>query len=62
MKQGITESSILSPDELSGLKHDVKMTTCNGCENHCSLTVNTFTSTLSDGTESSSRRFIGGNR
>ena len=61
-KQGITESSILSPDELSGLKHDVKMTTCNGCENHCSLTVNTFTSTLSDGTESSSRRFIGGNR
>lgn len=61
-KRGLERSSILSDEELRGLKHDVKMTACNGCENHCSLTVNTFTSTLSDGTEGSTRRFIGGNR
>ena len=46
-------SSILGKDALVNFKHDVKVTTCGLCENHCRLTVNTF-----DG----GRKFIGGNR
>ena len=46
-------STILSANELADFRHDVKNITCQGCANHCSLTVNTF-----DG----GRRFIGGNR
>ena len=46
-------STVLGPDALRAFRHDVRNTTCQGCANHCSLTINTF-----DG----GRRFIGGNR
>ncbi len=46
-------STLLDAEKLSNFKHDVKVTTCGLCENHCRLTVNTF-----DG----GRKFIGGNR
>lgn len=46
-------STLLDAKRLSEFKHDVKVTTCGLCENHCRLTVNTF-----DG----GRKFIGGNR
>ena len=46
-------SSILDAKKLADFRHDVKVTTCGLCENHCRLTVNTF-----DG----GRKFIGGNR
>ena len=38
---------------LSGFTHEVRATTCQGCGNHCTLTVNTF---------KNGRRFIAGNR
>jgi predicted CoA-substrate-specific enzyme activase len=47
------KSTLLSPEELAKFTHTVQAITCNGCSNHCRLTVNTF----SDG-----RKFIGGNR
>ncbi|MBQ8510169.1 MAG: 2-hydroxyacyl-CoA dehydratase [Clostridia bacterium] len=47
------ESTLLDADKLKNFKHDVKVTTCGLCENHCRLTINTF-----DG----GRKFIGGNR
>ncbi len=50
---GLERSSLLSRDELTGFKHTARPLTCNGCTNHCALTVNTF-----DG----GRRFISGNR
>ena len=47
------ESGILTAAELEAFTHKVTATTCQGCGNHCALTVNTF----GDG-----RRFIAGNR
>lgn len=47
------QSSILGLKELLQFQHEVKMITCQGCSNHCSLTINTF---------NNGRRFIGGNR
>ncbi len=47
------KSSILSAVQLLTFSHSAQAITCNGCSNHCHLTVNTF----DDG-----RRFIGGNR
>ena len=44
---------VISSEELKTFSYDVKSVTCNGCNNHCQLTVNTF---------SGGRRFIGGNR
>ncbi len=46
-------STLLDAESLANFRHDVKLTTCGLCENHCRLTVNTF-----DG----GRKFIGGNR
>lgn len=46
-------STILGAEELKTFRHEVKAVVCQGCSNHCSLTVNTF----ADG-----GRFIGGNR
>ena len=40
-------------EELKAFQHTAKPITCNGCTNHCSLTINQF-----DG----GRRFISGNR
>ena len=47
------KSTVLNVEGLAKFTHQVRNITCNGCENHCSLTINTF-----DG----GRRFIGGNR
>ncbi len=46
-------STVLDAEALKRFKHETRNTTCRGCANHCSLTINTF-----DG----GRRFIGGNR
>ena len=47
------KSTILDAEGLAGFKHEISMTTCNGCNNHCKLTINTF---------DNGRRFISGNR
>ncbi|MCD8126747.1 MAG: acyl-CoA dehydratase activase [Clostridiales bacterium] len=52
-KLALEKSSILSAEELQHFQHTAKPVTCNGCTNHCALTINTF-----DG----GRRFISGNR
>lgn len=49
----LNQSSLLTADELKSFQHTAKPITCNGCTNHCSLTINQF-----DG----GRRFISGNR
>ena len=52
-KLHLEKTSLLTAEELKTFQHSAKPVTCNGCTNHCSLTVNTF-----DG----GRRFISGNR
>ena len=47
------KSTIADADALAGFKHEINMTTCQGCSNHCKLTVNIF---------DNGRRFISGNR
>ena len=47
------ESTVLSLDALSRFSNDVTHTRCNGCENHCHLTINNF---------GEGRRYISGNR
>ena len=47
------QSTLLSAEQLAHFAHAAKPATCNLCNNHCSLTVNSF-----DG----GRRFISGNR
>ena len=49
----LEKSTLLSAEELKHFQHSAKPITCNGCTNHCSLTINQF-----DG----GRRFISGNR
>ena len=46
-------STLISTEELENFKHEVKVTTCGLCSNHCRLTINIF---------AGNRRFIGGNR
>lgn len=46
-------SSILSLEQLKEFHHTVQSVTCQSCNNHCSLTVNTF---------GEGRKYIGGNR
>ncbi len=46
-------STMLSPEQLESFSHEAKPLVCQGCTNHCNLTINTF----SDG-----KRFISGNR
>lgn len=48
-----TDSGILSYEELKDFNYSIQSVTCNGCNNHCQLTVNDF---------GNGRRFIGGNR
>lgn len=50
---GLSKSSMLTAEGLSGFFHKAKPITCKLCTNHCSLTVNTF-----DG----GRRYVSGNR
>ncbi len=52
-EKGRGSSTILGPEALEGFTHEVRAITCNGCENHCRLTVNTF---------ANGARYIAGNR
>ncbi len=51
--RGGKQSGILGPEELESFTHQVKAVSCNGCQNHCRLTVNTF---------AGGARYIAGNR
>ena len=46
-------STMLSIKKINDLKYTTSMTTCNGCTNHCRLTINRF---------SGNRQYISGNR
>lgn len=48
-----SRKDVITLPELESFTYDIKSTTCNGCNNHCQLTINSF---------SGGRRFIGGNR
>ena len=50
---GISDSSMLSIDKIYSLTYETKLTHCQGCTNHCYLTINKF---------SGNRQFITGNR
>ena len=52
-KQPDESKSIISKEELENFVHEVHVTSCGLCSNHCRLTVNIF---------GGNRRFIGGNR
>ena len=52
-RNDLRSSAIVSKEELDTLVHTVKNTRCNGCTNHCLLTINSF---------GSKRRLISGNR
>ena len=52
-KEKCSLSTLLSAEKLKNFVHEVKAVVCQGCNNHCSLTINTF----ADGV-----RYIGGNR
>ncbi len=51
--QGCEGTTMLSIDEIEALEYSTTMSKCNGCTNHCRLTVNHF---------SGNRTFITGNR
>ncbi|MDY5932121.1 MAG: acyl-CoA dehydratase activase [Candidatus Ornithospirochaeta sp.] len=46
-------SSTISDEEIANLNHTVRSTRCQGCENHCLLTINSF---------GAKRRMISGNK
>ncbi len=50
---GISDSSMMSIDKINSLTYETKLTHCQGCTNHCYLTINKF---------SGNRQFITGNR
>ena len=47
------ESTLIRPEALQSFTHTSRSTVCNGCNNHCHLTVNTFPG---------GKRFISGNQ
>ena len=53
MENSKGKSEVLDEEGLKNFTHEIKMTTCNGCSNHCKLTINIF---------DNGRRFISGNR
>ncbi len=53
IEKGNGSSTIISAEELENFEHNVKNITCNGCSNHCRLTINNF---------GGGRSYIGGNR
>ena len=53
MKRRPEKSSLIGPEELGHFSHEVRVTNCGLCSNHCRLTINVF---------GGKRRFIGGNR
>ncbi len=50
----IKESTIITKDELKDFLHTVKNIQCQGCNNHCLLTINTF--------KNNPNKFISGNK
>ncbi len=52
-KLGLEKSNLISFEELKHFTHTSKMIRCNGCGNHCNLTINMF---------SGGERFISGNQ
>ena len=53
MEKRPEKSALVGPEELEDFKHEVRVTNCGLCNNHCRLTINIF---------GGNRRFIGGNR
>lgn len=53
MNCGIASSTLMNAEELVSFNHTSKASVCNGCTNHCAITINTF----SDG-----GKHISGNR
>lgn len=51
--QKLTESTLISAEGLQTFEHSAKAATCNGCTNHCRLTVNRF---------GGNKRYISGNQ
>ncbi len=51
--QKLSESTLITPEALKNFEHSAKAATCNGCTNHCRLTVNRF---------GGNKRFISGNQ
>lgn len=49
----LENSTLMQLDELNQFSHSSKSTTCNGCTNHCHLTINKF---------SGNRKYISGNK
>ena len=49
----IKQSSLMSLDELENFKHSSTSSVCQGCSNHCHLTINTF---------NDNRKYISGNQ
>lgn len=41
-EQGLTSSTLRTRDQVLALQHTVRPTVCQGCANHCRLTVNVF--------------------
>ena len=52
-EMNLPESTLLSPEELAAFAYTVRTSTCNGCANHCTLSINSF---------GGARRYISGNR
>ena len=49
----VKKAGLISKEELDAFTYETKSINCNGCNNHCNLTVNTFPG---------GRKFIGGNK
>lgn len=54
------QTSMLSIDEINALTFDTKLARCQGCTNHCLLTINRFLGSAAQGAER--RQYITGNR
>ncbi len=55
---GLAKSALLTPAELETFTHTAKAVTCNGCGNHCHMTVNRFTY----GNHADGEKFLSGNQ
>ncbi len=55
-------SNIATLEQLESFKVSLELTRCGGCQNNCLLTINTFTTSGSDGSEGEIRQFVTGNR
>lgn len=53
LKENLDKSTTISAEELDTLEHKVSSSRCNGCTNHCLLTINSF---------GGKRRMISGNK